>query len=292
MEGMSELTQLAIIDTFTNLGWEVSEQGEITCARMLNRFPHTLATMRYATSPLLALTRGHGEMPLTVSRVTPEIQNQTHLERPITVQGKTSPTTLGLFIEEFLQSHGITTQLEICSIPMIDCLVAMPLSPQGKTYFAGSVQVGIRDGAAIIIDKGHWDKSIWVTESDLIGLKDKSLPIAPVSDGQEIQVFSVTGALPSKELTAELVWANSITVLILVSPPRRLVLPSSSSEGYSKTFSMQPATMGDNVGTGFYAEEGKLSNSLNTPLILNIFPFITARQIDASDVIHRLAENV
>lgn len=91
--------------------------------------------------------------------------------------------------------------------------------------------------------------------------------------------------MDQEEITAEGIWANSITTVAVLSPsPAELGERLHSSVSRSDVFRFKPARMGSSKGTGAYASPGKVGSGLEDPLILNFFPWVIDPQLPTDQI--------
>lgn len=260
-------------------GWSISDWGVAKDVDKVPGYEECLVIMRYGNMPNVGLLEGGAgfRIPTVVSKITPSTQRESHLARPIIKYDQKSLPLVDL-IQQNYESIGI--KLDPYAIPMVNCFVIMELPEEGVTYWAGRLDIGFRDGAMVVIDRGSWDGSRWVTpESSSL---PNSLPIAP-SEGLKVQVFSVIGELEPESFTQEIIYANSITVLALVSDLRlglhsTLDQPRGQNMYGNATQTISFGEMGDNTDTGAFATVGELAFGLIHPILINIVPLLVRKE--------------
>jgi len=282
-DALTPIVNTEIVPILVESGWTVSKWGVVNSICEVPGFAECPVIMRYGFKPDIGLVeaRGDSAIPLVTSRLTPPLQRPAHLVRPIFVEGSQDPIPLNVLITSICQSK-IGIELDPNTIPMVDCVVFMPLPRDGVTYLAGRHDIGFREGAMVIIDRGTWNGSYWVTQPyNLVG---NSLLIAPSKDMQ-VQVFSVDGVLGDGSLTPEVMWSNSVTVLAFVSDKRipKILLINSNTQVDANMYSAFRqeggfGRMGQNVDTGISAEIGELSGRLKYLALINIFTHVIVEE--------------
>lgn len=302
---------------FAQRGWEVNTGGlasaNIKAESIINGTAHKVKfAMGLEPSMELVTATLHDRMPnppVVLSRVTPDEQRESHLQRPIfNGERQMLGTFTDVITQRVLDNPQIDANFDIATMPIMDCVVGMP-AVADTIYFAGSVQIEERNGLAITIDKGVYNPvHLLSIDPYKISFKKRNMiPLVGLADAEagqapEAQIFNVVDAIPDEQLNIHALRANSVSVLVVVSDRQNSqILPAFSEQGFgfdvptrsANTFGGGFGRMGENAGTGTYGQFAKADSSYRYPLLINIYPYLLPAGLSSGDnSIAMLAESL